>query len=54
MSTELSRRLDEAVPGKAGVREAIRRIGRTFASSLDRSALLELALARETSNSICR
>jgi diguanylate cyclase (GGDEF)-like protein len=44
MSTELSRRLDELSRERARLREAIRRIGHTFASSLDRPALLELAL----------
>jgi diguanylate cyclase (GGDEF)-like protein len=44
MSTELSRRLDELSRERARLREAIRRIGHTFASSLDRPALLEVAL----------
>jgi diguanylate cyclase (GGDEF)-like protein len=44
MSSELSHRLDELSRERARLREAIRRIGRTFASSLDRPALLELAL----------
>jgi diguanylate cyclase (GGDEF)-like protein len=44
MSTQLSGRLDELSRERARLREAIRRIGRTFASSLDRPALLELAL----------
>ena len=44
MSGELSRRLDELSRERARLREAIRRIGHTFASSLDRTALLELAL----------
>ncbi len=44
MSTELSRRMDELSRERARMREAIRRIGHTFASSLDRPALLELAL----------
>src|SRR5581483_454131 len=44
MSTELSRRMDELSRERARLREAIRRIGHTFASSLDRPALLELAL----------
>ena len=44
MSSELSRRLDELSRERVRLREAIRRIGRTFASSLDRPALLELAL----------
>jgi diguanylate cyclase (GGDEF)-like protein len=44
MSTELSRRVDELSRERARLREAIRRIGQTFASSLDRPALLELVL----------
>jgi diguanylate cyclase (GGDEF)-like protein len=44
MSSELSRRLDELSRERIRLREAIRRIGQTFASSLDRPALLELAL----------
>jgi diguanylate cyclase (GGDEF)-like protein len=44
MSSELSRRMDELSREQARLREAIRRIGHTFASSLDRPALLELAL----------
>jgi diguanylate cyclase (GGDEF)-like protein len=44
MSTELSRRLDELSRERVRLRDAIRRIGHTFASSLDRPALLELAL----------
>ena len=44
MSSELSRRLDELSRERVRLREAIRRIGQTFASSLDRPALLELAL----------
>jgi diguanylate cyclase (GGDEF)-like protein len=44
MSTELSRRMDELSREQSRLREAIRRIGHTFASSLDRPALLELAL----------
>jgi diguanylate cyclase (GGDEF)-like protein len=44
MSTELSHRMDELSREQARLREAIRRIGHTFASSLDRPALLELAL----------
>jgi diguanylate cyclase (GGDEF)-like protein len=44
MSTELSRRLDELSRERVRLREAIRRIGHTFASSLDRPALLQLAL----------
>ena len=44
MSSELSRRLDELTRERVRLREAIRRIGQTFASSLDRPALLDLAL----------
>lgn len=44
MSTELSRRLDELSRERVRLRDAVRRIGHTFASSLDRPALLELAL----------
>jgi diguanylate cyclase (GGDEF)-like protein len=44
MSTELSRRLDELSREQARLREAIRRTGHTFASSLDRTALLDVAL----------
>ena len=44
MSTELSRRLDELSRERVRLREAIRRIGHTFAASLDRPALLQLAL----------
>ena len=44
MSSELSRRVDELSRERSRLRDAIRRIGHTFASSLDRPALLELAL----------
>ena len=44
MSTELSGRLDELSQERARLRDAIQRIGHTFASSLDRPALLEVAL----------
>jgi diguanylate cyclase (GGDEF)-like protein len=44
MSRELERRLDELSQERARLREMIRRIGETFASNLDRPALLELAL----------
>jgi diguanylate cyclase (GGDEF)-like protein len=44
MSAQLERRLDELSQERARLREAIRRIGQTFASNLDRQALLELAL----------
>ena len=44
MSTQLANRLEELSQERARLREAIRRIGQTFASNLDRPALLELAL----------
>lgn len=44
MSSQLLQRLEELSRERARLREAIRRIGHTFASSLDRPALLELAL----------
>ena len=44
MSNQLAQRLDELSQERARLREAIRRIGQTFASNLDRQALLELAL----------
>jgi diguanylate cyclase (GGDEF)-like protein len=44
MSTQLAQRLDELSQERARLREAIRRIGQSFASNLDRPALLELAL----------
>jgi diguanylate cyclase (GGDEF)-like protein len=44
MSTQLANRLDELSQERVRLREAIRRIGQTFASNLDRPALLELAL----------
>src|SRR5205823_8926083 len=44
MSTQLAHRLDELSQERARLRELIRRIGQTFASNLDRPALLELAL----------
>jgi diguanylate cyclase (GGDEF)-like protein len=44
MSSQLSHRLDELSQERVRLREAIRRIGQTFASNLDRPALLELAL----------
>jgi diguanylate cyclase (GGDEF)-like protein len=44
MSNELARRLDELSEQRVQLREAIRRIGHTFASNLDRAALLNLAL----------
>jgi len=44
MSTQLATRLEELSQEQARLREAIRRIGQSFASNLDRPALLELAL----------
>lgn len=44
MSSQLSGRLDELSQERARLRDSIRRIGETFASNLDRPALLELAL----------
>jgi diguanylate cyclase (GGDEF)-like protein len=44
MSSQLSHRLEELSQERVRLREAIRRIGQTFASNLDRPALLELAL----------
>jgi diguanylate cyclase (GGDEF)-like protein len=44
MSSQLESRLDELQQERARLRESIRRIGQTFASNLDRPALLELAL----------
>jgi diguanylate cyclase (GGDEF)-like protein len=44
MSNQLAHRLDELSQERVRLREAIRRIGQTFASNLDRPALLELAL----------
>ncbi len=44
MSAQLAQRLDELSQERARLREAIRRIGQTFAANLDRPALLELAL----------
>jgi len=44
MSNELERRLDELSRERARLREAIQRVGQTFASNLDRTALLGLAL----------
>jgi diguanylate cyclase (GGDEF)-like protein len=44
MSSQLERRLDELSRERVRLREAIRRIGQTFAANLDRPALLELAL----------
>jgi nitrate/nitrite-specific signal transduction histidine kinase len=44
MSSQLERRLDELSEERARLQESIRRIGETFASNLDRRALLQLAL----------
>jgi diguanylate cyclase (GGDEF)-like protein len=44
MSAQLEHRLDELNRERVRLRESIRRIGQTFASNLDRPALLELAL----------
>ncbi len=44
MSSQLSGRLDELSEERARLRDSIHRIGQTFASNLDRTALLELAL----------
>jgi len=44
MSAQLDHRLQELAQERARLRESVRRIGQTFASNLDRPALLELAL----------
>ncbi len=44
MSSQLERRLSELSQERVRLRNAIQRIGETFASNLDRPALLELAL----------
>jgi diguanylate cyclase (GGDEF)-like protein len=44
MSGQLEHRLEELQQERARLRESIHRIGQTFASNLDRPALLELAL----------
>ena len=44
MSAQLARRLDELSEERARLLESIRRTGKTFASNLDRPALLELML----------
>jgi diguanylate cyclase (GGDEF)-like protein len=44
MSAELEQRLEELTSERKRLRESIRRAGETFASNLDRVALLELAL----------
>ncbi len=48
MSEQLERRLEELSQERARLRESVRRIGETFASNLDRPALLELALKTAT------
>jgi len=55
MSTQLAHRLDELSEERARLREAIRRIGQTFASNLDRPALLDLALktAMDAAHAAC-
>jgi diguanylate cyclase (GGDEF)-like protein len=44
MSDQLARRIEELARERAKLRQAIHRIGETFAANLDRPALLELAL----------
>jgi diguanylate cyclase (GGDEF)-like protein len=44
MSAELERHIQELQQERGRLRESIRRIGQTFASNLDRKALLDLAL----------
>jgi diguanylate cyclase (GGDEF)-like protein len=44
MSSQLAGRLEELKQERARLRDSIRRIGQTFASNLDRQALLEVAL----------
>jgi diguanylate cyclase (GGDEF)-like protein len=44
MSSQLASKLEELNLERAKLRESLRRIGQTFASNLDRPALLELAL----------
>jgi diguanylate cyclase (GGDEF)-like protein len=44
MSDQLARRIDELAEERGRLRESIHRIGETFASNLDRQALLNLAL----------
>jgi diguanylate cyclase (GGDEF)-like protein len=44
MSRQLANRIDELAQERARLRESIRRIGQTFASNLDRHALLRLSL----------
>jgi diguanylate cyclase (GGDEF)-like protein len=45
MSSQLAGKLEELEQERAKLRESLRRIGQTFASNLDRTALLELALS---------
>jgi diguanylate cyclase (GGDEF)-like protein len=45
MSSQLATKLEELKHERAKLRESLRRIGQTFASNLDRPALLELALS---------
>ncbi len=45
MSAQLAGKLEELSQERAKLRELLRRVGRTFASNLDRPALLELALS---------
>ncbi len=44
MSEQLASKIEELEQERARLRESLRRIGQTFASNLDRQALLELAL----------
>jgi diguanylate cyclase (GGDEF)-like protein len=45
MSAQLANKLEELSQERAKLRELLRRVGQTFASNLDRPALLELALS---------
>jgi diguanylate cyclase (GGDEF)-like protein len=45
MSAQLASKLEELSQERAKLRELLRRVGQTFASNLDRPALLELALS---------
>ncbi len=45
MSAQLESKLEELSQERAKLRESLRRVGQTFASNLDRPALLELALS---------
>jgi diguanylate cyclase (GGDEF)-like protein len=55
MSTQLEHRLEELQQERARLQESVRRIGQTFASNLDRPALLDLALhtARDAVQADC-